>query len=364
VRVDRLLSISLAVVNVFCLLSVAVIVIAKIHRRRASARSKDLLATYRHALIAIASDEDDDGHAKAMLYAVSPSVWERLRPSVIAFLPKVRGTAAEDLSELLRSRGEIDRATRMLTSRSRVRRARGAYLLGLVRDPNLAGLLTPLLADRDADVRLVVARALGAIGDASAAGHILQALRTTRGQIGLPAWVAVDTLLAMGNEIAPAIETGLTSEDPAVRNVCAQVAGHGSLFSTAPQICDLLNTAGEGEIRASAAMALGRVGGANEAAVLARHTSVSESTGLRRTCAIALGDVGRHESVDTLVGLLGDSDRRLAQLAADSLIRIGTEGVAKLKMVAVGNLPSARAARGALDLAELRGQLVRNTDES
>ena len=356
--VGRLLTLTIVVVVIFCVLAVAVIVIAKTHRRRAGDKSTYLLSAYRHELIAIASDEDRDGEAKSVLNAVPVPIWERLLPSVIAFLPKVRGTAAEDLSEILRSRGEIKQATKMLTSRSGVRRARGAYLLGLIRDRNLASLLIPLLADRDPDVRLVAARSLGVIGATSAADGILQALRTTRRRIGLPAWVAVDALLGMGVEIASAIETGLTSDDAAVRNVCAQVAGHGTIFSAAPQLSVLLATASESEVRVSAAMALGRVGGASEAAALALNTNSSEAAELRRSCAVALGDLGRQESLDTLVELLGDADRRLAQLAADSLIQFGEIGVARLTSVAVGDSPTARAARGAIDLALLRGQIV------
>ncbi len=362
--VGRLLPITLAVVGVFCILAATVIVIAKIHRRRAGDKSRYFLSAYRQELLAIASDEDDSGQAKAVLNVVPMPIWERLRPSVIAFLPKVRGTAAEDLSALLRSRGEIDRAKKMLTSRSGVRRARGAYLLGLVRDRNLAAHLIPLLTDRDADVRLVAARSLGVIGATSAADGILQALRTTRGRIGLPAWVAIDALLGMGVGIAPAIETGLISDDAAVRNVCAQVAGHGTIFSAAPQLSNLLANATEVEVRVSAAMALGRVGGANEAVALARNTNSSEVAELRRTCAIALGDLGRKESLDILVHLLGDDDRRLAQLAADSLVQFGEIGTAKLAAAAVGDSPSARAARGAIDLARLRGQISPDAGDS
>lgn len=359
----RLLSIALVVTGICCVTLVALIVIAKIHRRRVGAKSRKLLSTYRHALIAIASDEDDDGQAKAVLDAVPGPIWRRLRPRVVAFLPKVRGAAADDLGELLRSRGEIDRATKMLTSRSGVRRARGAYLLGLVRDPNLAVLLIPLLEDREPDVRLVSARALGEIGESSAANGILRALRTSRGRIGLPDWVAVEALLAMGAEIAPALESGLTSNVAAVRNVCAQVAGHGTFFSTASQLCTLLDTDSDGAVRNSAAMALARVGDATAVAVLARNTSSVESAKLRRTCATALGDLGRSEGLNTLVELLGDRDRRLAQIAADSMVRIGIDGVIKLEEVAVGDDPSAQVGRGALELAGLRGQLVNGSEE-
>lgn len=362
--VGQLLQISISVIGISCSLSVAVIIFAKFHRGRAGAISTAVLATYRHALIAIASDEDQDGQAKDMLHAVATPTWERLRPSVVAFLPKVRGTAAEDLGELLRSRGEIKRATRMLSSRLAVRRARAAYILGLVRDPNLAILVRPLLGDPDADVQLVAARALGVIGEASAASDILHALRSSRRRIGLPAWIAVEALSAMGAGIAPALEIGLTDSDEAVRNVCAQVAGRGSFFSTAPELCNLLATDGAADVRASAAMALGRVGGADGAAALAQHTNASETTALRRTCVTALGDMGRHEGLDTLTALLGDGDRRLAQLAADSLVRIGAEGITRLEVSAVGNLSSARAARGALDIAKLRGQLADGADGS
>lgn len=356
--VGQVLLIAGAVIGLSCASSVAVIAIAKFRRGRAGVRSRALLTPYRHALIAMASGEDEDGQAKAALYAAPAPTWDRLRPSVVAFLPKVRGTPADDLGELLRSRGEIERATRMLTSRSAVRRARAAYLLGLVRDPDSAALVLPLLDDPDADVRLVAARALGAIGEPSAASGVLHALRTHHGQIGLPAWVAAEALLAMGVQIAPALQIGLASEDPAVRNVCAVVAGHGTFASVAPQLRILLATDSEGDVRASAAVALGRVGGADDVAALARHTDASETTVLRRTCATALGVLGQRESLDTLAGLLGDGDRRLAQLAADALVRIGSEGIARLEEAAAGQCPRARAARGALDLARLRGQLA------
>ncbi len=356
--VGQILLIAGAVIGLSCASSIAVIAIARFRRGRAGVRSRELLAPYRRALTAMASGEDEDGQAKAALYAVPAPTWDLLRPSVVAFLPKVRGTPADDLGELLRSHGEIERATRMLTSRSAVRRARAAYLLGLVRDPDSAALVLPLLGDPDADVRLVAARALGAIGEPLAAPGVLHALRTHHGQIGLPAGVAVEALLAMGVQIAPALQIGLASEDPAVRNVCAVVAGHGTFSSTAPQLRILLDTDNEGDVRASAAVALGRVGGADDMAALARHTDASETTVLRRTCATALGDLGQREGLDTLAGLLGDGDRRLAELAADSLVRIGSEGIARLEEAAAGESPSARAARGALDLAGLRGQLA------
>ena len=130
------------------------------------------------------------------------------------------------------------------------------------------------------------------------------------------------------------------------------------------QLSNLLTTAKEGEVRVSAAMALCRVGGANEAIALAWYTNSTEVAELRRACAIALGELGRQESLDTLVALLGDDDRRLAQLAANSLIQFGEAGIAKLVAVEANGLSSGRAARGAMDLAKLRGQIATHTGDS
>ena len=307
------------------------------------------------------SGEDDDGQAREALCAVPAPVWVRLRPHVVAFLPKVRGLPAEDLGELMRAHGEIEKATMMLTSRSAVRRARAAYLLGLVRDPACAALVFPLLSDHAADVRLVAVRALGTIGDPAAASGILDTLRSHRGQIGVPAWVAAEALLAIGLEIGPALQIGLTSIDPAVRNVCAVVAGHGTYLSTTPQLRILLAADSDDDVRVSAAVALGRLGSADDAAALASHADACETTMLRRTCVTALGELGLRESLGTLTELLGDVDRRLAKLAADSLVRIGPEGITRLREEAALSTPqgpSACAASCALELAGLRGQLA------
>ena len=362
--VRQLLLIAVAIIGLSMVSSVAVIVGAKFRRGRADVRSRALLAPYRSSLLALASGEDETGQAKAELSEIPSHTWDRLRPSVIVLLTKVRGAAAEDLSDLLRSHGEVEKATKMLTSRSAVHRARAAYLFGLIRDPNTAPLVVPLLSDPNADVRFVATRSLGFIGVPSSASEILQAIGSSQGRIGVPAWIAAEALLSMGIEIAPALRAGLASNDVAVRNVCAVVAGVGTFSSAAPQLRILLNTERDDDVRVSVAVALGRLGGLLDAAVLASHTGISETAVLRRTCATALGEVGQPESLDVLSGLLGDGDRRLAYLAAESMVRIGIEGIAQLQEVASSPGRDATAARGALDVARLRGQLAGSAGES
>jgi len=363
VSVGQTFPIAGVAIGVASLAAVLVVVIAKLTRGRAAARSQAMLAPYRSSLIAMVSGEDDDGQAQAALRALPEPIWVRLRPSVVAFLAKVRGIPADHLSQLMRAHGEVEEAHTMLTSRSAVRRAFAAYLLGLVRDPAAVTPLLPLLSDHDADVRREAAWALGAIGDPVAAGPVLDGLRRHHGQIGVPAWVVAEALLAMGVEIGPVLQLGLASEDAAVRNVCATVAGQGTYLSAAPQLRVLLATDGDGDVRASSAVTLGRVGGVGDTAILVRHTQACEPSALRRICATALGDLGQPESLGALAALLGDDDRRLAELAADSLVRLGPKGIAQLESPAAGPEGlSARAAVGALELAGLRGQLSVGAD--
>ncbi|MEO8140958.1 MAG: HEAT repeat domain-containing protein [Gemmatimonadota bacterium] len=339
-------------------LSLVVMAAAKVLRARGSDAAGALFAPYRNALIVMASGEDDDGHAKVALSSVGALTWACLRPKVLSLLPKVRGGAAEDLSDLLRLHGDIDNAQGMLTARSAVRRARAAYLLGLVRDPENVLIVMPLLRDPDADVRRVAARALGFIADPSAASGILDAVRTQQGRIGLPDWVAAEALLAMGAGITEALKDGLTSLDHGVRSVCVMVAGYGTFASVVPELRILLATDTEPDVRAGATVALGLIGSADDVATLAWLTHASETTVLRRSAATALGDLGSPEGLETLLGLLGDADSRLAQLAADSMVTIGSEGIARLREAVYEQSAGARVAAAALDLAGLRGRLT------
>ena len=71
---------------------------------------------------------------------------------------------------VIAAHGEVEAARRALLGRSSLRRARGAHLLGLVRDEESVPTLISLLSDPADDVRFVAARSLGHIGDPSALG--------------------------------------------------------------------------------------------------------------------------------------------------------------------------------------------------
>ena len=328
------------------------VVLAKVLRTRREHAGEALLVPHRLPLLMVGAGEDDDGSALAHLLTVEDRAWQRLAPAVVAMLSKVRGAPAEDLVFVLREHGQVARALADLRSRSVITRARAIHLLGLVRDRDHVPHLIPLLSDPSPEVRLVAVRALGAIGDPAAALDVLRALHSVHGHVGVPAYLVAEALLTMGTGSAEALHEGLDSDEATIRNAAALVAGRGTFVSSAPRLRQLLEADPDPEVRTTAAVSLGLVGGADDVAALARHTAGSEATSLRRTCAAALGELGHPLGADSLVALLGDPDRRLAEISADSLVRLGRPGVSRLEEVGDGD--AGRAARSALALARLR----------
>ena len=353
-----LLLLAEVVIGLSCLGLALVIVGARLHRVRATRRTARMVAPHRPMLLAVASGEDAEGSARAHLASLPAATWEHVRSTTVAMLAKVRGAPAETLVSLLHAHAEVERALGWLRSRSAVRRARAAYLLGLLHDPANVPALVPLLSDPSPDVRLVAARSLGLIGDAAAAGAVLSAVPSRDGRMGIPAWVAAEALLGMGLGVAPVLGEALASEDAGVRDVAVTVAGAGTFTSVLPQLRVLLDHDPSPEVRIGAAVALGRLGGPRDVATLIRRTAPSSPTTLRRTCVGALGELGDPSAVPALTALLDEPDRRLAELGAEALVRVGPAGTEVLLRCAGSTGPVGAVARGALDMARLRGQLL------
>ncbi|WP_332248742.1 HEAT repeat domain-containing protein, partial [Cellulomonas bogoriensis] len=139
-----------------------------------------LAAPARPVLMRVVAGEGDDRDL-AWLAGLDARHWSAVEPVAAGLLGKVSGEAHGNLVGLLQRRGTLKRAARDCGSRSAVRRARGADLLGAARRREDGASLVPLLRDRDHDVRQVAARALGRIGDASAADAVLAAVHDAGG---------------------------------------------------------------------------------------------------------------------------------------------------------------------------------------
>jgi HEAT repeat protein len=340
-----------------CVALAIVVVLVKLVRAVAKSSRQARVAPYRDAVLNIAAGGDEEGAASAVLRTVRERDWHAVRDVLVALLSKVRGDTAVMLVDLLDARGEFELARSALGSRRAIRRARGAYLLGLARQRQDVGLLLPLLADRAAEVRLVASRSLGSIGDPVAASALFAALGPVRGQPGIPTAVAAEALLNFGTGAVPAVIAALAADDATERTVATMVAAEGALSAAAPRLRQLLAGDPELAVRISAAQALGAIGGADDVAELAAYTMVTQPTALRRAAVQALGELGHPDAAPVLSELLSDPDVRLAQGSGDSLVQLGPAGVRALLQAADGagpKDPAARVAAGSLAIARLR----------
>ena len=163
----------------------------------------------------------------------------------------------------------------------------------------------------------------------------------------------------MGVGVAPVLREALASADAGVRDVAVTVAGAGAFTSVLPQLRVLLDHDPSPEVRTGAAVALGRLGGPRRRRRAdPPYGALDDPTTLRRTCVGALGELGDPSAVPALTALLDEPDRRLAELGAEALVRVGPAGTEVLLRCAGSTGPAGTVARGALDMARLRGQLL------
>jgi len=333
-----------------CVALAGVVAAIRIRRHSREARRSRLMAPFRQHLVAVSAGEDPGGDSRRVLADVAGPARRALAESVSGMLGKVRGLPAEQLVEVLASHGALGRAVEDLGHRSPVRRAQAAQLLGLSRDPAAVDPLVGALGDHAAEVRASAAYALGLIGDPRAAGPLLHAVGAPGG--GLPAGLAADALLSMGVGISDSLVHGLVDPDPRTRTVTAHLCGAGSFTRALPLLRDLVALDPDLTVRETCATALGRIGRAEDAEVLTRHTQVEHPQPLRRVCAAALGELGDPSAVPTLAALTHDPDPRLAELAASTLVKLGPQGRAAL---AAGT--ALRPVRSAVTMARLLGAL-------
>jgi HEAT repeat protein len=299
------------------------IVLTKVLRTRREERVARHVAPYRADLLAVSAAEDPDGQHLQRLVAVDGPARLHLDQALTRLLAKVRGAPAEQLADVLRSHGAIDRAVVDLHHRSPVRRAQAVQLLGLSGAQEAMPQLVEALQDHAPEVRASAAHALGLLGDPDAAQPVLEAVAADR---GVPAGPAADALEGMGVGISEPLLRALEGPSATARTVAAYLSGDGSFTRSTAALHTVLAHDPDLTVRETAAAALGHLGRGGEVEVLVRHTEPDHPTPLRRACATALGALGDPAAVPGLRALLADEDSRLAELAAHALVRLGRAG--------------------------------------
>ncbi|GGK72316.1 HEAT repeat domain-containing protein [Mangrovihabitans endophyticus] len=331
------------------------IVGARLWRQARRRRQAELAARPRRHLLAFAADHEAQG-ADALV-AIAEPAWRAAEPGALGLLGKLRGDAHRALAAVFVRRGAAARAMAALHARGRVRRARAAQILGDLEHhaavPDLCGLLT----DRHREVRIVAVRALGRIGEPTAAWRLIAALDHAD---GLPSLLATHALAQLGPEAEITLSAALDHPAARVRAVCLDALGLLGAAGSAHRVARVLRDDPVPEVRVTAAASLGRLGTPAAVDPLVRATDAAEPVALRASAARALGEVGAGAAVPALAVMLGDAQYRVAHEAAHALRRLGPAGQRALRAAreepadahATGST-AAMHAREALALAEI-----------
>jgi HEAT repeat protein len=292
---DGFLRVSWVLLLVFAALSLLCFVLLVVIRslrdaleRRRQARAEVIRARIFDLLM---GEEDEAASAREELVSAQGRRWEHIEDQLFAMLPKLKGDSRAEIVSLLLAQGAEQHAVALASSRSAVRRCRGAHQLGQLGLVAHLERLVDLLGDGNFVVRRVAVRALGALGDARAVRPLLllgehdsrltrdlvyaldrlgpgaaEELRTVlseeldSGQDGLHLDPAAAVLGLIGDRGSVGVlARGLESEDPALAGACAEALGRiGSPESIPPLVAALVDF--RPNVRAAAAQALGAVG--------------------------------------------------------------------------------------------------------
>ncbi|MGV8845893.1 HEAT repeat domain-containing protein [Tessaracoccus sp.] len=304
------------------LLAIATVRAARTWR---TARSALILEPLADDLLAVSCGEDPEGLSAARLVAVPRQHRATLERAIVSRLEFLRGTTARALTDVLEAWGVRPRWARSCRSLLASRRATAVTDLGLLGDPATAGVVLPLLRDRNLRVRTSAVRAMGRMQSPEGAAGVLGSVApTSRGNV--PMWVAMEGLAFPAAE--DAVRDAITDVSPHVRAAAAHAATLSGWPSVAAQLRRALPREEDPTVRTHQIRALGVVGSDRDTAVL-QDLVLSDAPRTLRVAAIgALSELGGDPGV--LGQLLEDTDATVSRAAASALARLGTPGRAVL----------------------------------
>lgn len=307
----------------------------------------------------VAGEEDDVPGAVEALAGLDSRTWAAVEPSLEGLLLKVRGDAHAAVVAVLEQRGSLARALARTRSRSAVARAHGAEVLGAAGRQAAVEDLLRLLADDDAEVRRVAARALGRIRSKEAAAPLLAAVSSQR---SVPPRIIASAVLRIGVGAHPALVATLRDGDTLQRAIAAEIAGLAGAAAAVEALMESLVHDPQMEVRVRSARALGRIGMPWATGHLADATDSGQPLPLRIVASRALGDIGSSDAVPRLAELVADPEHRVAANAASSLLRCGAAGLTALQELA--SAAGGDHACEVLAVARLRGMVPESEERA
>jgi HEAT repeat protein len=332
----------IVLVAVVAVIAVGIVTVRLIRTSR-HARQAALAGGPRKALLAFVAENGEEGGPE--LVAVPDDAWRAAEPGAIALLGKLRGEAHAALTGVFLQRGTARQAMRDLGHRSPVRRARAAQVLGDLELRAAVPELCRLLEDRHGEVRIVAVRALGRIGDPSAAWRLIAGLDRPD---PAPSLLVTHTLVQLGADAEVTLSAALDHPQARVRVVCLDALGLLGATGAVTRIARVLREDTSLDVRVAAAANLGRLGTRSAVAPLIDALATARPTPLRAAAARALGSLGAPTAMPHLQTLLRDDAFRVAHEGAQALRRLGRTGQEALRQV-VAREAAASPVDGAAD---------------
>jgi len=276
---------------------------------------------------------------------------------MIDYLSVLRGAERERLAGLAEESGLVKKYFLRLHARSRWRKARAAENLGYFGGPEAVGPLTGLLSHPDETVRAVAARALARIGTPDAA-EILA--RTLNDPSELTRLRMAENLERIGPLATDPLMEALESGDPRAQVLAARILGSLRAAKAGPTLRQAMIGGVLTDVRAQAALALGRIGNPEDVPAL-QEAAEDEDWPVRAQIANALGMIGELSTVPTLQKLSVDREWWVRLNASRALANIGPAGERALAEILDGDDRFARDR--AATILEERGIVRRVVEE-
>lgn len=276
---------------------------------------------------------------------------------MVDYLSVLRGAERERLAGLAEESGLVGEYFHRLRSRNRWRIARAAENLGYFGGPGAVGPLTGLLSHPDETVRAVAARALARIGTPDAAEALAKMLNDPS---ELTRMRMAENLERIGPLATEPLVEALESGDPRAQVLAARILGNLRAAEAGPSLRRAMFGGPLADVRAQAALALGRIGNPEDVPAL-QDAAGDEAWPVRAQTANALGMIGDLSTVSTLQKLSVDSEWWVRLNASRSLANIGPAGERALAEILEGDDRFARD-RAAATLEE-RGIVRRAVEE-
>ena len=285
-----------------------------VHRRRTDARTRRLEFALGESL--------DSGEVHPGLRRLGNRDLDLLAIQMVEYLSLLRGAERDRLVRLAEETGLVERSLLALGARGRWRKAKAAENLGYFGGPGAVGAIVQLFPNRDETLRAVAARALARIGTPEAARALAETLNDFSELTRLR---MAENLERIGHEaVGPLLDT-LGSGTPPGRLLAVRVLGNLRALEAGPALREAMRDGESPDLRAQAALALGKIGNPDDLPALVESAS-DEAWPVRALAASALGMIGEASTIPTLRELTVDREWWVRLNASRALANIGPAG--------------------------------------